>query len=68
MTERHTMIGAAAIGLVVWDAAANDQQPVQAIDADGTDPPLGVGVGVRRLDGVTSTSAPSRAPSFGMPG
>jgi hypothetical protein len=37
MTERHTMIGAAAIGLVVRDAAANDQQPVQAIDADGTD-------------------------------
>ena len=29
---------------------ANDQQPVEALGADGTDPPLGIGVRVRRLD------------------
>ena len=29
---------------------ANDQQPVQALGADGTDPPLRIGVRVRRLD------------------
>jgi hypothetical protein len=28
---------------------ADDQQPVEALGADGTDPTLGVGVGVRRL-------------------
>jgi hypothetical protein len=29
---------------------ADDQQPVEALGADGTDPPLRIGVGVRRLD------------------
>jgi hypothetical protein len=29
---------------------ADDQQPVQALGADGTDPPLRIGVGVRGLD------------------
>jgi hypothetical protein len=38
---------------------ANDQQPVQALSADDTDPPLRVGVRVRRLDGRNEHSAPS---------
>jgi hypothetical protein len=46
---------------------ANGQQPVQAFGADSTDPPLGVGVGVRRLDGVTSTSAPSERSTSSNP-
>ena len=29
---------------------ADDQQPVEALGPDGTDPPLRIGVGVRRLD------------------
>jgi hypothetical protein len=29
---------------------ANDEEPVEAFGADGADPPLGVGIGVRRLD------------------
>ena len=35
---------------LVQVTTANDQEPVEALGADGTDPPLGVGVGVRRLD------------------
>jgi hypothetical protein len=31
-------------------AAANDQQPVQALGADGPNPALGVGVGLWRPD------------------
>jgi hypothetical protein len=47
-----------AMGVVVLDVhpehllqvpAARDEQPVQALGADGTNPPLGVGVGVGRL-------------------
>jgi hypothetical protein len=35
---------------VLQVATADDQQPVQALGADGADPTLGVGVGVGRLD------------------
>jgi hypothetical protein len=38
-------------------AAANDQQPVQALGADGPNPALGVGVGLWRPDWVTRMSA-----------
>jgi hypothetical protein len=41
-------------------AMSDDQQPVQALGADGPDPALRVGVGVwGACTGVTSTSAPS---------
>jgi hypothetical protein len=35
---------------VLQVAAANDQQPVQALGADGPNPALGVGVGLWRPD------------------
>ena len=40
-------------------AAADDQQPVQALRTDGAHPALRVGVRLGRSDGVTSTSPPS---------
>jgi hypothetical protein len=42
-------------------ASSDDQQPVQALGADGTDPPLGVGVRVGACTGVGSISAPCEA-------
>jgi hypothetical protein len=40
-------------------AAAEDEQPVEALASDAADPALGVGVRVRRLDGVRITVIPS---------
>ena len=57
-----------AMGVVVRDvdskglfevASADDQQPVQAVGADGLHPALGVRVRLGRLYRVTSTSPPS---------
>jgi hypothetical protein len=40
-------------------AAADRQEPVQALGADGPDPAFGVGVGVGACSGVIGTSVPS---------
>ena len=39
---------------------ADDQQPVQALGPDGTDPPLRIGVGIRRLDRCQHDPHPGR--------
>jgi Phage integrase family len=39
--------------------STDDQQPVEALSADGANPALGAGVRVGRCTGVSSTSAPS---------
>src|SRR6266498_4379202 len=46
-------------GALVQAAATHDEQPVQALGADGTNPPLRVGVALGACTGVTSTLAPS---------
>jgi hypothetical protein len=60
-----------AMGVVVRDvdpkglfevASANDQQPVQALGADGLHPALGNGVGVGGLDRRTDDLRTDRAP------
>ena len=52
MRPLRVVVGGIGAEHVLEVAAAEDQQPVEALGTDGAHEPLGVGVGLWRQDGV----------------